>query len=84
MVSGDLTVSKTIIEGESHSAVFYSLQPMNCSLPDSSVQGISQARILKWVAFFFYRVSAQSRDKTQVSCIACKFFTIWTTREDQN
>ena len=24
--------------------------PMNCSLPGSSVQGISQARILEWVA----------------------------------
>ena len=25
--------------------------PMNCSLPDSSVHGIFQARILEWVAF---------------------------------
>ena len=26
--------------------------PMDCSLPDSSVHGISQARILEWVAIF--------------------------------
>ena len=29
--------------------------PMNSSLPDSSVRGISQARILEWVAIPFYR-----------------------------
>ena len=27
--------------------------PMDCSPPGSSVHGISQARILKWVAIFF-------------------------------
>ena len=29
--------------------------PMDCSLPDSSVHGISQARILEWVAISFSR-----------------------------
>ena len=29
--------------------------PMNCSLPGSSVQGIFQARILEWVAISFSR-----------------------------
>ena len=31
--------------------------PMYCSLPDSSVHGISQARILEWVAISFSRSS---------------------------
>ena len=31
--------------------------PMDCSLPDSSVCGISQARILGWVAIPFSRGS---------------------------
>ena len=31
--------------------------PMNCSLPGSSVLGISQARILAWVAISFSRGS---------------------------
>ena len=31
--------------------------PMDCSLPDSSVHGISQARILEWVAISFSRGS---------------------------
>ena len=34
----------------SHSAVSESLQPMDCSLPGSSVYGIPQAGILEWVA----------------------------------
>ena len=47
----------------------------------SSVYGIHQARILEWVAIPFFRGSSQSRDRTQVSCIAGRFFTIWATRE---
>ena len=31
--------------------------PMDCSLPGSSVHGISQARILEWVAISFSRGS---------------------------
>ncbi|KAM7226499.1 hypothetical protein CapIbe_022644, partial [Capra ibex] len=31
--------------------------PMDCSPPDSSVHGISQARILEWVAIFSSRAS---------------------------
>ena len=37
--------------------------------------GILQARILEWVAFLFFRVSSQPRDRTQVSCIGSRFFT---------
>ena len=36
--------------------------PMDCSLPGSSVHGIFQARILEWVAIFFSRGSSQLRD----------------------
>ena len=43
--------------------------PMDCSLPGSSVQGISQARILEWVAISSSRGSSQPRDQIQVSCI---------------
>ena len=41
---------------------------MVCSLPGSSVHGISQARILKWVAISFSRGSSQPRDQTCASC----------------
>ena len=42
---------------------------MYCSLPGSSIHGILQARILKWVAISFSRGSSQARDQTWVSCI---------------
>ena len=55
--------------------------PMNCSLSGSSVHGILQVRILEWVAIPFSRQSSWPRDRTWVSYIARRFFTIWTTRE---
>ena len=48
--------------------------PMDCSLPDFSVHGIFQARILEWVTISFSRGSSQPRDRTWVSCIAGGFF----------
>ena len=39
------------------------------------VYGISQARILAWVAISFSRGSSPPRDQTHVSCIAGGFFT---------
>ena len=57
--------------------------PMDSSLPGSSVQGILQARILEWVAVPFSRGSCQPRDRTQVSRIAGSFFTSSATREAQ-
>ena len=55
--------------------------PMDCSLPGSSVHWIFQARILEWVVLPFSRGSSQPRDRTQVSRIAGRFFTSWATRE---
>ena len=43
--------------------------PMDCSLPGSSVNGVSQARIQGWVAISFSRGSFQPKAWTQVSCI---------------
>ena len=41
--------------------------PMDCSPPGSSIHGLLQVRVLKWVAFPFYRESSQLRERTQVS-----------------
>ena len=57
--------------------------PMDCSLPGSSVYGILQTRISEWVAIPFSRGSSQPRDKIQVSCIASRLFTITATRVAQ-
>ena len=43
--------------------------PVDCSLPDSSVHGILQARILEWVAMPSSRGSSWPRDWTWVSYI---------------
>ena len=45
-------------------------------LPGSSVRGISQVKILEWVVIPFSRGSSQPRDRTQVSSIVGRFFTI--------
>jgi len=44
---------------------------MDCSPPGSSVHGISQARILEWVAISFSRGSSRPKDQTHVSYVSC-------------
>ena len=44
---------------------------MDCSLLGSSVNGISQARMLEWVAISSSRGSSTHRNQTRVSCISC-------------
>ena len=51
--------------------------PVNCSLPGSSVHGILQDRMLEWDAVSFSRVSFQPRDRTLVSCITGRFLHMW-------
>ena len=55
--------------------------PMDCSLPGSSLHGILQTRVLVWVAISFSGGSSQPRDRTRVSCIPGRCFNLWATRE---
>ena len=65
--------------------------PMDCSPPGFSVRGISQARILEWVAISFSRGSSPPRDcidrwsqpkyQTHVSCIGSVFLTTETPQK---
>ena len=48
---------------------------MDCSPLGSSVLGISQARILDWVAISLSRRSSWPNDWTHISCLAGRFFT---------
>ena len=70
----------THIESESESEVaqlcLTFCDPMDCSLPGSSVHEIFQARVLEWGAVSFSRRSSQPRDRTWVSCIVGRCFTI--------
>ena len=51
------------------------------NLPDSSVLGISQARILEWVAISFSRGYSWPRTWARVSCTAGGFFTTKSPRK---
>ena len=55
--------------------------PWTIRLPGSSVHGIFQARVLEWVAISFSRVSPGPKDRTWVSLIVGRCFTVWATRE---
>ena len=57
--------------------------PMDCSPPGASAHGISQARILGWVAISISRESSQPRDWTHVSCIGRGVLYHWAPWEAQ-
>ena len=62
--------------GVSCSVVSNSFDPLDRSLPGSSVHGIVQARTLEWVVISSFRGSSRFRDRTGVSCIAGGFLTV--------
>ena len=60
--------------------------PVDYCLPGSSVHGISQARLLEWVAISFSRRSSWPRDQTQVSYTAggllhCRQILSWVSHQ---
>ena len=78
------TIAKTEIKykicicAQSHPTLW---DPMDCSLPGSSSYGISQARIMEWVAISFSRGSSLPRDQTHISCIGRWVLYHWAPRE---
>ena len=58
-----------LVRAKSLQSCLTSCDPMNCSLPGSSVHGILQARILEWVAMPSSRGSSPPRDGTCVSSV---------------
>ena len=66
------------MEEESEVAQLYLTlcNPTDCNPPGSSIHGLSQARVLEWVAIPFSRGSSQPRDCTRVSRTASGFFTV--------
>ena len=65
---------KKVLVAQSYPTLSY---PMDCSPPRFSVHGISQARILEWVAISFSRGSSRPRYRTRVFHNAGRFFTVW-------
>ena len=67
-----LVMASFLLESESESVLVAHLcltlcNPTDCSMLDSSVHGILQAKILEWVAVSFSRGSSRPRDRTWVS-----------------
>ena len=50
--------------------------PVDGSLPGFSIHGVFWVRVLEWVAISFSRGSSLPRDRTQVSRIAGRRFTV--------
>ena len=73
MIRNFFFFSKSLLFTENESEIAQSCptlsDPMDCSLPGSSVHGIFQAIVLEWIAISFSRGSSRPRDQTQVSCI---------------
>ena len=65
------------------SVLFGSCDPMDCSLPGSSVHGIFWARLQGWVAIFFFRVSFNPGiEPTFLHLLRYKWILYhWATRE---
>ena len=55
-----------------------------CCPPDSSVHGISQAKILEWVAICFSKGSSWPRDQTCISYTGKWIIYHWATRKAPN
>ena len=55
--------------------------PIDCSPSGSSVHGDSPGKNTEWADMPSSRGSSQSRDWTQVSRIAGRFFIVWASRE---
>ena len=78
-------VDDTILMAESEEVVSLLMKvKVNHSVSDSlqphglgsSVHGIFQARVLEWVAISFFRASSQPRNRTWVSHIVGRLFTV--------
>ena len=54
--------------------------PLDCSPPGLSVHGVSQARILEWVAMPFSRGSSWPRDQTCITCVSSTAGGLFTTK----
>ena len=74
---------ESVSESEVAQSCLTLCDPMDCSLPGSSIHGIFQARVQEWAAISFSRGSSQPRDWTQVSCIIDRCFTAWVKKDMQ-
>ena len=72
-----VSTNTPVMSAESLSRVQLFATPRTVAHQAPLSMGISQARVLEWVAMPFTRGSSQLRDQTQVSHTSGRFFTIW-------
>ena len=80
------TNSKALIRARSLQSCLILCNPMDCSLPVSSIHGILQARILEWVDIPLSWGSSRPRDRPASltsPAFASRFFTTNATWEAQ-
>ena len=58
-----------------HAQLCLTLRPMDCSLRCSSMHGISQMRILEWVAISYSSTSSNPGIELAFPALAGRFFT---------
>ena len=89
-VSGFFSIHPTDIGGGAGAGLvaksYLTLVTPWSGLPVTSAHGISQARILEWVAISFSRRSSQPRERNQFSCIAgsllhCQQILCWLNHQ---
>ena len=51
--------------------------PMDCSLPGSSIHGIFQARVLEWVAIAISKIESLVYFYSQFSCVYVSIFKLY-------
>ena len=72
----ELLITKSESESEVAQSCPTLCDPVDCSLPGFSIHGILQARILEWVTISFSRGSSRPGDRTWVSHIVGRHFTV--------
>ena len=72
-----VSTNTPVMSAESLSRVQLFATPRTVAHQAPLSMGISQARVLEWVAMPFTRGSSWLRDQIQVSHTAGRFFTIW-------
>ena len=79
--SSSATLPHSGSEGKSLSCVRLFATPWTVAHQAPPSMGILQARVLEWVAISFSRVSSWPRDRTWVSHLVGRHFTIWATKD---
>ena len=77
-------LNSPVMHAKSFQSCLILCDPMDCSLPCSSLYGIFQAGTLESVAISSSRGSSRPRDRTQVFCVSCfNTSTAWEAQTHQ-